>query len=213
MSGARGPTLTERRAADLRLEVARVAMRIFTEDDAVTATVERIAAEAGISARTFHRHFPAKEDVVVPLFRYSAELGVAVLRAAAPDADPVSVLVDAVLAQPRQTGLTEADRRFMQLIRRTPELRRRWLELDHDLCQAMTDFLVTRAGVVRDPDLPQLPGRLVAGAARYVTEQWITSSFPDAMDSRMRTAITIALAGLLPRPPAPLPPAPTASRR
>jgi AcrR family transcriptional regulator len=189
--------LTERRADELRLEVARVAMRIFTEEDSPSATVERIAAEAGISPRTFHRHFPAKEDVLVPLFRHTAELGVAVLRAAPADADPLSVLVDAELSYPRQ--LTEADQRFMRLVSRTPELRRRWLELDDDMCEAVTDFLVTHVGMPRDPDLPQLTARLVAQAARYVIELWILGGPREEMDRLMRAAISTALAGVLPR--------------
>src|SRR5215510_7804850 len=37
------------------------------------ATVAELADAAGISVRSYHRHFPTKEDVLRPLFQEAAE--------------------------------------------------------------------------------------------------------------------------------------------
>lgn len=108
-------------------------MRIFGEEGDTSATVERIAAESGISPRTFHRYFPAKEDVVRPLFERSAELTGAALRGAPRRGDPVNVLVDAMMALLGETQqrMTPQHQVFMRLVSELPELRLRWSEADN----------------------------------------------------------------------------------
>ena len=102
MPKGKGPTLTERRAEELRLSIARTARDIFIADGDTTATVERICAEVGIATRTFYRHFPVKEDVLGPLFRRSEDHMRGLLARAAADSDPVDVLVQAQPGGARQ---------------------------------------------------------------------------------------------------------------
>jgi AcrR family transcriptional regulator len=49
----------------VRTRLSEVAIDLFTEHGFENVTVEQIAAAAGISARSVHRYFPAKEDMVV----------------------------------------------------------------------------------------------------------------------------------------------------
>ncbi|MFC8797618.1 TetR family transcriptional regulator [Promicromonospora sp. NPDC057138] len=60
-----GPSLREISRDAVRTRITDVALGLFVERGFDQVTVEQIAAAAGMSARTFHRYFPAKEDVVV----------------------------------------------------------------------------------------------------------------------------------------------------
>lgn len=194
----RRPSLTERRALQLRLEVAHVAMRIFVRDGDSSATVEHIAAESGISARTFHRHFPTKEDVVRPLFRESAERQIAALRLAPHDGDVVDILIDALLNPDHGPPLTTDDRTFMKLVSRTPEFRLRWLEADDELCAAVTAFLAERIELDPDPRLRALPALLVVQTTRYVFESWLLSDSAGEVDTLLRRGLRLVFDGLNP---------------
>jgi AcrR family transcriptional regulator len=60
-----GPSLREISRDAVRARISEIALDLFVERGFEQVTVEQIAAEAGMSARTFHRYFPAKEDVVI----------------------------------------------------------------------------------------------------------------------------------------------------
>ena len=77
------------------MDIAVAARDIFLADGSTAATVERICASVGIAPRTFHRHFPVKEDVVMPLFRQFGGLSVQVLQEAPATGDVVDTLIEA----------------------------------------------------------------------------------------------------------------------
>lgn len=66
-------SLTERRRATTRLDIALAAARLLSAAGSGGVTVEAIAAEAGVSLRTFYRYFPTKEDAVAPLLSVGAD--------------------------------------------------------------------------------------------------------------------------------------------
>ncbi|NGY65297.1 TetR family transcriptional regulator [Lentzea sp. NEAU-D13] len=194
---ARGerPTLTERRAEELRVAIAHKAKEIFVADGDTSATVERIAEAAGVSPRTFHRHFPVKEDVVRPLFRATSEWVADSLKNVADTEDLVEALVAAWTSAMPGGRLSEADQRFLELMVTTPQYRLRWQEADQELCEVVADFLDRRLPVGAHPLHRTLPAYLVVHATRHVFEHWITSGCHEDLTGLLRDALRMVLAG------------------
>ena len=190
------PTLTERRAGELRTAIALTAMEIFVADGDTSATIERICDAAGVSQRTFHRHFPAKEDVVRPLFRASSDEVIATLREARDDGgDPVETLVQAWLSLLDDSKLNAYERRFLTLMITTPEYHLRWMETDDELCEAVARFLHRGTTAGEHPVRRMLPAYLIVQATRYIFEHWITSGSDDDIADLLRQAFRMVLSG------------------
>lgn len=122
------PTRSERRAEQFRLDIAMAAREIFLAEASTSATVERICEAVGIAPRTFHRHFPVKEDVVMPLLREFGRLSIQLLQQAPADSDAVDTLVEAFATEVPRRGQVEIDRQFLELMLRAPQYRLRWLD-------------------------------------------------------------------------------------
>jgi AcrR family transcriptional regulator len=193
------PTLTERRAEELRLTIARVARDMFIADGDTNATVERICAEVGIATRTFHRHFPIKEDVLGPLFRRSEDYMRGVLERAAPDSDPVDVLVDMFTSEVAGRQSTDVDRKFMELIAETPQYRLRWMQWGENLTEAITDLLSDHVDLGDDSFTRTLPGRLVVHVSRSAYMWWADAKESHGLDELIevhRRGITLIVSSL-----------------
>src|SRR5205807_2337065 len=61
------PTLTERRKAQTRREIAETALALFAREGYDGVSAETIAEEAGVSLRTFYRYFTGKDAVLSPI--------------------------------------------------------------------------------------------------------------------------------------------------
>lgn len=196
MTATTRTTLMERRADELRLDIARAAMAIFVADGDTGATVERIAEAAGVAPRTFYRHFAVKEDVVLPLFRRSQERIAAALAGVDPAEDDVETLVRGFATQLDSSRLSEEQRSFLGLMMTNPQYRMRWTEVDGSLRTAICEVLVERTGLGSDAFVLQLTAELVAHAARRAFEEWLTASRSRPVEDLLRTAFGLVLAGL-----------------
>ncbi|SMD27290.1 TetR/AcrR family transcriptional regulator [Kibdelosporangium aridum] len=190
------PTLTERRAEELRLEIARKAVEIFVADGDTSVTVDRIAEAAGVSPRTFHRHFPAKEDVVRPIFRLSSTQVITALRNAPTTGDVVETLVAAWVSQLHEGTLSDGERQFLKLMASTPQYRLRWMEVDDELSEAMAEFLRERVALGDHPLHRSLPAYLVVHATRHVFDYWILSDSSEDIADLLRDVFRTVLAGV-----------------
>src|SRR3954452_5172777 len=61
------PTLTERRKAQTRREIAETALALFAREGYDGVSAEAIAEEAGVSLRTFYRYFTGKDALLSPI--------------------------------------------------------------------------------------------------------------------------------------------------
>ena len=110
------PALTERRKAQTRREIAETALALFARDGYDNVSAEAIAAEAGVSLRTFYRYFSTKDDVLSPIITEATQ-----------------ELVAAIAARPARENLaTAAQRAYEEAQVRYSQ----WPWLDGWYCQA-----------------------------------------------------------------------------
>ncbi|WP_419184157.1 TetR family transcriptional regulator [Streptomyces collinus] len=130
-------SLTERRKAETRMEIARAAAALFVRQGLRATRAEDIAQAAGIAPRTFYRYFASKEEAVAPLYAAGAERWTEAVRAA-----PASLGVLEALRHAVRETLTpgfgvsasawEWVRTLIRLADASPALRKVWAEV----CQA-----------------------------------------------------------------------------
>ena len=150
--GRRRRPLTERRMARTRRELADAAARLFIERGYDQTTVEDIVAEVEISARTFFRYFGSKEEVVASLWRWGVEELVDALRAVPADQPLQEALRIAVTAACQHAAENPAQTRsFLLMVRDTPALRARRLQVAYGQQQDLAACLAERLVQVRRP--------------------------------------------------------------
>lgn len=198
---SRPATLTARRAAELRMEIALAARNLFLAEGSTSVTVERICAAVGIAPRTFHRHFPVKEDVVMPLFQRFGALSIEVLDNAAPTSDTVDTLVEAFATEVPKRGQIDIDRAFMALMIDNPQYRLRWLDWGEDLIGPVSAFLADRFDIGNDPFTRELPAQLVIQACRYAYVHWVRDGDFGNLRSTLRVAMQMIVRSLPTLPP------------
>ncbi|NIH80784.1 TetR/AcrR family transcriptional regulator [Amycolatopsis viridis] len=202
MTNSKRPTLTERRAEELRMSIALTARDLFVAEGDTSATVERICEIVGIAPRTFHRHFPVKEDVLMPLLRRSERVIVQALDEAPDDADPAEVLASALTTELARRQVPEYDHQIMTLIITTPQYRLRFVEWCESLSEPITRFLARYYELDADPFLRELPARLVIQTLRQALIHWVESGRSgdfDELATWESRGLRLALSGLTPR--------------
>lgn len=200
MSAPSRPTLTERRAEDLRMTIAVAARDLFLADGSTAATVERICETVGIAPRTFHRHFPAKEDVVMPLFRQFGVLSVLVLQQSPSASAAVDTLIEAFGSELAERGEVEMGRRFMALMLADSQYRLRWLDWGEDLAKPISEFLEARFDLDSDPFGRTLPAQLVIQVCRHAYVYWVDSGDFGKLEEALRTGFELIVGALTVKP-------------
>jgi AcrR family transcriptional regulator len=188
--------LTERRAEELRLTIALAARDIFLADGSTSATVERICEVVGIAPRTFHRHFPVKEDVVMPLFRRFGGLSVEVLHNAPRTSDTVETLVTAFSTEVAKRGELAIDRTFMALMITDPQYRLRWLDWGQDFADPISEFLADRVDLGGDPFIRKLPAQLIIQICRQAYVHWVEQGDFRRLESALRAGMQMVVGAL-----------------
>lgn len=183
------------------MEIALAARNLFLAEGSTSVTVERICAAVGIAPRTFHRHFPVKEDVVMPLFQRFGALSIEVLDNAAPTSDAVDTLVEAFATEVPKRGQIDIDRAFMALMIDNPQYRLRWLDWGEDLIGPVSAFLADRFDIGDDPFTRELPAQLAIQACRYAYVHWVRDGDFGNLRSTLRVAMQMIVRSLPTLPP------------
>ncbi|CAM5594694.1 TetR family transcriptional regulator OS=Streptomyces tendae OX=1932 GN=GUR47_25775 PE=4 SV=1 [Streptomyces tendae] len=171
------PTLTERRKAATKLDIAHAAAELFATRGPEATTAEEIARRAGVALRTFYRYFRSKQDAVGPLLTVGADHWRALLAEVRPGTALGPALrgaVEQALATPDPQA-TEALLRTRGLLRAAaddPALRAVWYRVNQESEELLVPVIARLTDGRRDP----LEVRLVAAAAtdaiRIALETW-----------------------------------------
>ncbi|MEV6115656.1 TetR family transcriptional regulator [Streptomyces sp. NPDC052109] len=142
-------SLTERRKAETRMEIARAAAALFVRQGLKATRAEDIAQAAGIAPRTFYRYFATKEEAVAPLYAAGAQRWAEAVRSA-----PAHLTVPEALEHAVHHTLTpgagvsaaswEWVRTLIRLAGTSPALRKVWAEVCQESDRTLADVLAAR---------------------------------------------------------------------
>jgi len=168
-SSAQG--LREQKRVDTHQRIVDAALNLFLADGYAATTLDAIAAEAGISRRTFFSYFKSKDDIVISVMADGWNSLYAELLKTSPDVPPLQAVCEVMTAQMSRynsdetTALDHLMRSSESLLARKQSF---YAEQEHAL-------FATLCQVWRQPER-QLALRMVAilsiGALRLTTQSW-----------------------------------------
>ena len=173
---------------DSRGRLEQAALALYAERGFENTTVAEIAARAGLTERTFFRHFTDKREV---LFWGAGALQDSLVTAveAAPDA---ATPIDAVVAAVEGCGILfqerhENARQRQHVIAANTELRERELIKLASLASALADALRRRG--VPDP-AANLAAEAGIAVFKVAFEHWVTKGSPQDLPQLIRDSFT-----------------------
>jgi AcrR family transcriptional regulator len=173
--------------ADASGRLREAAMQLYVERGFEQTTVADIAQRAGLTARTFFRHFADKREV---LFAGSASLQeqlVGALEAAPGSAAPMQAVSAALDAAATALGQhRERSRQRQFVINANAELRERELIKMASLSAALADGLRRRGVPEPDASLAAETGIVVL---RVAFDRWVSEPHGPALSQTMREAL------------------------
>lgn len=199
MTTSRAPGHRERKKQQTREALSWAALRLAVERGFGNVLVDDIAAEAGVSPRTFNNYFSSKAEAIVwrqlDRLRRIAEL----LRERPPD-EPLWEAITAVVTLTFDHGDSLPDERWTTGVRFVlgemdlqGELVKGGAAIERDCAVAIAE----RTGTDADHDLyPLLVAAAVGAAVRVASEQWLRIDPPVPLPTLLRDALDRLAAGL-----------------
>lgn len=171
-----------------------VALRLFTEQGYDDTTVEQIAAEVGVSRRTFFRYYDTKADVLWHDFDHE----VAALRAAFDAVDPGLPLMAAIREVVLDVNHYRAEdvpelRARIHLIATVPALQASSAPHYDAWERAVSHYAAQRLGLQPGDLVPLAVGRCTLAASRAAFDEWVTRADHDLthyLDQALRALST-----------------------
>ncbi len=194
--------MTERRREAVRLEIARAAVRLFTEKGIAGTTGDDIAREIGISTRTLWRYFPNKESCVRPLLTEGLRTMAGYLRACPPDTPLLEYLERERVFDHDEPLVHGPVIDLIRMTRNEPDLMAVWLEVHHSAESVFAEILAERTGTSPDDLAVRIQAATLNVALRLAAEEQVRLSpggrrpWADGPGALVRTALTVAARGL-----------------
>jgi AcrR family transcriptional regulator len=191
--------LRERKKRATRDALSLAALRLALDRGLGNVRVEEIAAEAGVSPRTFNNYFASKEEAIVSRETARAEQTAAALIARPAD-EPLGEALIRVFAElyavARQMSPDRKAR--IQLIMSSRLLQAEWLlQLARDE-RLLVEAIAKRTGTDPERDLyPKVLAAQISGAIRAARAQWMASSDSASLADVTIQAITQVVEGVI----------------
>jgi len=196
--GRRAPGLRERKKQATRSALSEAALRLTVERGLEQVRVEDIAAEAGVSPRTFNNYFSSKEEAIV-----------------AAGTDRVARVREALRARPAGESLWQAvshavtelfpddgepDRAWVakvRLVKAAPALMAEQLKSDAAAERALAQEIAARTGTDAERDLyPRLAAAAVVAAVHVALDYWLDAPATTTLRSTLTRSLQEVAAGL-----------------
>jgi AcrR family transcriptional regulator len=196
--------LRERKKQETRIALSWAAIRLAVERGLDRVRVEDIAAEVGVSPRTFNNYFSSKAEAIATRHLDRARR-IAVELRSRPVAEPLwDALVNAVLAQftlgQEGSGQNAPDEQWVagiRLVLTEPSVRGEVLRLGAAAEAELAAAIAERTGTDPSRDLyPQLVAATVGAAIQTAMRQWLHSDPPGPIAPLLRDALGQLEAGL-----------------
>jgi AcrR family transcriptional regulator len=189
----------ERRKASTREALREAALARFARDGFVNVTVAELADEAGVTQRTFFRHFPTKEAVLFQDYETQLEwFAEALARRPANES-----LFDAVL------GSVVSFPHDLEIVRQAAILRATLLDGDRaaghlrvvqaSFAEVLTEFVKRRYTDLPDVDLiADVAGAALAAVLVTAVERWGRDGCTTDLSEVVATSVDLVRTGLAP---------------
>ncbi len=190
--GCRPDGLRERKKQATRDALSRAAMRLAIEHGLDNVVVEDIAAQAGVSPRTFSNYFASKHEAIcAPAMDRGRRIGEA-LRAR-PAGEPLMDAIAQAVLEPYEGRDQPPDRNWVEgarLVIRSPALQGEYLRAHYRTQQALTQAIAERIGVDPADDMfPAVLAGAVTAAAHVAMDRWLRTDPPTALAPLVRQAL------------------------
>ncbi|GAA2343803.1 TetR family transcriptional regulator [Dactylosporangium salmoneum] len=186
--------LRERKKQATRQALALAALRLTVERGYDGVLVEDIAAEVGVSPRTFNNYFSSKAEAICALAVDRARRAGAALRAR-PPSEPLREAISAtVLAEFAGGAVPEhvPDRVWfdgLRMVLATPAMRGEYLRVRAAMQDALSSAIASRLSTPPGSLLPQVVGGAVAVACDAATHRWLHADPPVPLRSLLEEAL------------------------
>ncbi|MEO1171501.1 MAG: TetR family transcriptional regulator [Myxococcota bacterium] len=185
--------------------LARAAVELFTEQGYEETTIDHIVDRAGVSRRTFFRHFPSKADPAMhhwDLWLEAVETGLAERT----ESESVFESIAAVLRNSLSVFLGPGDfvLENMKVIKRTPALRRHPRAFVDRYTRVLARFIKGRLPE-RPPVLAEIMAAAIMAAVMHAQWDWVESNGTHDLAENFRASfeiLTSSFAHQLPDAPA-----------
>jgi mycofactocin system transcriptional regulator len=179
-------------------ELRRIALRSFIAQGFENTTIEQIAAEAGVSERTFFRYYASKASVLFTDFETEVATIRAALAAAPADVPMMDAIRGAVVSANHYSAADVPEMRArMNLFATVPALAASAAEHYEAWERAIAEFAGSRLGQPPDGLYPLAAGRAALAACRAAYDRWAARADAD-LTVYLDAALTALAAGFAP---------------